>query len=168
MMKTPPTQNPTFKGIQAIVFQSHGIRFAADMEQIDELLSRDAFENTDKEIIPLHQLISLDQPASSYHDPGVITVQFNGTSLAIMIDQPEDVLFLTRESIHAFPPMVHQLMSGHVIWGVALIDDQPAMLIDFQKLIVLYSGKIPAISPFSGKSADSYTLSAKYQGDPTG
>lgn len=105
---TTALQKLQIEGFQALVFRMHDTLFATDLEQIDELVEGDHWTHPDVEVFLLDRLMPLTASPLVYKDPHVITIHFQGNTVALQIDQPQDIAYIPIEAIRSFPFIVEK------------------------------------------------------------
>ena len=131
---TTALQKIQIEGFKALVFQMHDTLFATDLEQIDELIEGDHWSHHDEEIILLDRLMPLNSSPLVYKDPHVITIHFQGNTVALQIDQPQDITYIPIDAIRKLPAIVEKVRHQIWLWGVSLQKEEPVLLIDCHKL----------------------------------
>jgi len=134
------SENPGFKELYLLVFKVMGIRMGIDVDEVDEMLEPDQLEGTSYKIFPLHEKIPFRGGPVLYKSPKVLLLKEVGTDLksaatGLLIDQPEDILSVSIDSIHPLPPLLEARNRPAVIWGAALKEGEVILLIDFYKLL---------------------------------
>ncbi len=127
-------QKISIEGFKALVFRMHGTLFAADLEQIDELLEGDHWIHHEEEVILLDRLIPLSTSPLVYQEPHVIKINYQGKKVSVQIDKPEDITYITLDAIRSFPILVDKVRQQLWLWGVGLLKEEPVLLIDCHKL----------------------------------
>ena len=127
-------QKINIDGFKALVFRMQSTLFAADLEQIDELLVGDRWNHHEEDVILLDRLIPLGTSPLVYQEPHVITINYQGSKVSIQIDKPEDITYITIDAIRSFPIIVDKVRQHLWLWGVGLLKEEPVLLIDFHKL----------------------------------
>ncbi len=131
---TTSLQKYSIDGFKALVFRMQDILFAADLEQIDELVEIKQWSETGDEAIPLHLLVPMESSPHIYRDPHVISIRYMGNNVSVQIDKPEDIAFIPIEAIRSFPPLINKLRKHTWLWGVGLLQEEPVLLIDCHKM----------------------------------
>ncbi|QPJ62984.1 MAG: hypothetical protein G3M70_14310 [Candidatus Nitronauta litoralis] len=131
---TTALQKLQIEGFQALVFRMHDTLFATDLEQIDELVEGDHWTHPDVEVFLLDRLMPLTASPLVYKDPHVITIHFQGNTVALQIDQPQDIAYIPIEAIRSFPFIVEKVRQHLWLWGISLEKKEPVLLIDCHKL----------------------------------
>ncbi len=121
--------------IQLLVFSVMGIRFGADMEQIDEMIEPARAEELQIDVVPFHELVPVGTDSVSYTSHRVLLIDFQGQELGIQIGLPENIINLPTRSIALLPRIVEYRRKIKAIWGVAFMNDEPVLMIDFYKLL---------------------------------
>lgn len=119
--------------IQLLTFVVTGVRMAVDTEQINAMV--EPGQAGEVEVVPLHEKISFSTEQVSYRAPKVILIKDEGSTSGVVIDQPEDIISVTIDSIRALPRLLEECIRPRAFWGVALKGGEIILLIDFYRLL---------------------------------
>ena len=124
------------KDIQILIFSISGVKLGIDMEQILEIRKPDQVKRKKNELVWFHEKIPFRGDSISYKSPMVILPKDAEAVLGIIIDQPEDILPVSINSIQPLPPLMEKLDKSSPIWGVVLREEHLILLVDLYKLLV--------------------------------
>jgi chemotaxis signal transduction protein len=120
--------------LRLLVFTVGGVKLAADAEQICSMLAYDQDDDCDITYW-LHEMLSFGNREVVFRSPEILTVSLQETIYRIVIDQPEDIIYIAMNRIQPLPALVEPFSQKKGLWGAVALDEQIILLIDFLKLI---------------------------------
>lgn len=123
------------KEIQLLIFNIMGIRIGMDMEQIDAIIKPDQVKIKKLQVFKFHEKLPFRGEAAVYKSPRVLLLKEEKIATGIIIDQPEDIIPITIDSIQPLPSLIEATNRSSAIWGVTLINEKVVLLVDFYKLL---------------------------------
>lgn len=124
----------SIQDIHLLVFSIMGIRMGVDMEQIYEMKDPGQVADGGFEIAYFHEMVPFYRETVSYKSPKILLFRNQEGRAGVIIDQPEDILPLSLDSIRPLPPLLETGCVSHVVWGAALQGEEIILLVDFLKL----------------------------------
>ncbi len=107
-----------------------------DMEQICEMRDVNRVNEGDLKIAYFHEKLPFgSKKISCYDSPKILIPKNDGEGMGIVIDQPEDIVSMSIDSIRPLPPLLESIDKSSAIWGAALKNDEIILLVDFYNLL---------------------------------
>lgn len=131
--------------ISVLLFTVMGVRLGIDTDQIGHI-DETGWTDDDREreedergIFGIHEKLDFGRrgTAISYEAPRVVMSKElgGGRATGIVIDQTEDIVTIPIDSIRQMPDLIRGRAKQSPVWGVALLQDQPVMLVDLDRLV---------------------------------
>ncbi|MBT5632254.1 MAG: hypothetical protein HOJ13_05950 [Nitrospina sp.] len=114
--------------LHALIFSVKGVRFGADMEQIKEVADPDRIEDVGKNIVRFNEEFSFPDCQITYQAPRIL---FLKSGAKILVDEVEEVRILPIDCIRPLPRFLEKCRQPNDIWGVALVEGEIILLLDF-------------------------------------
>lgn len=121
--------------LTVLLFSVMGTPMGVDVEQISEVVDPRSLGGDDARVFYLHEKVSFGGRKVVYEVPKALLIKGCGTPAGIIVDRPEDIRPVPFDSIRPMPAVVEGNLSSKAIWGIALIDDEIVLLIDFRELV---------------------------------
>lgn len=119
--------------IEFLVFNINGIRFGVETGQISGILKTDDEELKDFKVSWFHEKLSFRDKYVQYREPRVLIIK-DGETTGIIIDNMEDIIKITTDSILPIPKLIEICSDSGTIWGATIRDNEIILLVDFYKL----------------------------------
>ena len=121
--------------LQILAFTVMGVRMGIDTSQIAEMLEVGQAVSRGLSTCPIHEKILFGTSLPAYSVPKVITRKDQRRPLAMVIDQPDEILNVTIDSIQPLPQLIAAgPVAVRAIWGAVVRNDDVILLVDFFKL----------------------------------
>ena len=121
--------------MQILAFTVMGVRMGVDTSQIDEMLEVDQAMEQGLLTFPIHEEFPFGLSKTVYNAPKVVTLKYLQKTLAIMIDQPDEITDVAVDSIQPLPQLVAARRGGsRAIWGAVVRNEGVILLVDLLKL----------------------------------
>ncbi|MBI4691591.1 MAG: chemotaxis protein CheW [Nitrospirae bacterium] len=122
-----------YQELQILTFNIGGVNMAVDTTQIGRMLEIDEAVERNLKIERLDDRISFYDIAVIYSAPKVLMIN-DKMPFGVVIDKPDDIISVPIDSLRPLPALISDSKCPKAIWGVALMNDEVVLLIDFYKL----------------------------------
>lgn len=120
--------------LQLLTFSINGTRMGVDTSQISEMMEQEEAEARGMTILKFSDEVPFRETDFAYVSPKVLKIKNTDSPAGVVIDQAEDITSVSVSSIRPLPYLVEISNRTKTIWGVAVMDNDIILLVDFYKL----------------------------------
>ncbi len=120
--------------LRLLIFKIGDARFAADMEQIDEMVDEGVPRSKGWNVVKFHDCVPLRGPEPNYVHPHVALIRDESARHALLIDQPQNIFHVAVSRVRPFPALLEAKKKNAAVWGVVFIEEEIVLLVDLYKL----------------------------------
>jgi chemotaxis signal transduction protein len=121
---------------QLLVFRIQGVSFGIDARQVSTI-DEPRGENQDGDrIVKLHEIIPFREQNIRYRSPKLLMVNTSAGCDGIVVEAPDDIIFLNAAQIKPVPLVVSTLSVSKAIWGVLIQRKRTILVLDACHLLV--------------------------------
>lgn len=121
-------------GLPVIVFTVKGVKMAADVDQVVEMLDAREAEARRLTTAGLDDYISFRGRESSGERRKILLVKDSPTPRAFVVDTADEVATIAVDAIHPMPPLIASARASRALWGLAMRGDEIIVLVDLSDL----------------------------------
>lgn len=152
MTRAEPRREPCPDRLEILTFCLGGVRMAADVEQVLEMLDPDPARAAGPTSAPRTDASLNDGPALGFQTPKVLVLRGQGKMRVVAIDRPCDILTVPVGSIQPMPDLVAACIGARPYWGTVILDGSPVLLVNLEEFLPLTS--VQPDCPEVGEPAD--------------
>jgi chemotaxis signal transduction protein len=127
---------------QLLVFQIQDINFGVDARQVSVIDELSNINQDEIRVFKLQEVIPFKNQRIVFHSPKVLMTNVAIGSGAILVEAPDDIIFLNAFQVKAIPSLVLNLCVSNAIWGVFIRDGRTILVVDVNQLIAEGQGLV--------------------------
>ncbi len=121
--------------IQVLIFKMNETRIGINTEQISVMLKHEDAMERELQIFSFQDKLPHCEDYTILKSPRVLVLNEENIASGIIIEQPEDIIHITIDSIQPLPPLVETSYRSGLFWGGTVINKEIIILVDFYKLL---------------------------------
>ncbi len=124
-----------YEKIQILVFRMNETRIGINTEQISIMLKHEEAKERELQIFSFHDKLPFREDYTNLKSPRVLVLKEENMASGIIVEQPEDIIHITIDSIQPLPPLIETCYKSGLFWGGTVINREIVILVDFYKLL---------------------------------
>ncbi len=124
-----------YEKIQILVFRMNETRIGINTEQISIMLKHEEAKERELQIFSFQDKLPFREDYTNLKSPRVLVLKEESMSSGIIVEQPEDIIHITIDSIQLLPPLIETCYRSGLYWGGTVINREIVILVDFYKLL---------------------------------
>ncbi len=124
-----------YEKIQILVFRMNETRIGINTEQISIMLTHEEAKERELQIFSFHDKLPFREDYTNLKSPRVLVLKEENMASGIIVEQPEDIIHITIDSIQPLPPLIETCYKSGLFWGGTVINREIVILVDFYKLL---------------------------------
>ncbi len=121
--------------IQILVFKMNESRIGINTEQISIILNHEEAMERELQIFSFQDKLPYCEDYTNLKSPRVLVLNEENIASGVIIEQPEDIIHITIDSIQPLPPLIETCYRSGLFWGGTVISKEIILLVDFYKLL---------------------------------
>ncbi len=121
--------------IQILVFKMNESRIGINTEQISIMLNHEEAMERELQIFSFQDKLPYCEDYTNLKSPRVLVLNEENIASGVIIEQPEDIIHITIDSIQPLPPLIETCYRSGLFWGGTVISKEIILLVDFYKLL---------------------------------
>ncbi|MGR3294553.1 MAG: chemotaxis protein CheW [Candidatus Scalindua sp.] len=124
-----------YEKIQILVFKMNETRIGINVEQISIILKHEEAKEKELQIFNFQDKLPFREDCTNLKSPRVLVLKEENMTSGIVVEQPEDIIHITIDSIQPLPPLIETYHRSGLFWGGTVINREIVILVDFYKLL---------------------------------
>lgn len=120
--------------LQMLTFTLMGTKMGVDTAQLDGIIKPDEAVEAGLDVTMFHERVPFRGGPVIYSSPMVLMVKDPHKPYGVMIEEPDDLISVSIDSIHELPSLVASCSRTKAIWGAVLKDEDVVLLVDFYSM----------------------------------
>ncbi len=121
--------------IQILIFKMNETRIGINTEQISVLMKHEEAMERELQIFSFQDKLPYCENYTNLKSPRVLVLKEEYIASGVIIEQPEDIIHITIDSIQPLPPLIETCYRSGLFWGGTVISKEIILLVDFYKLL---------------------------------
>lgn len=124
-----------YEKVQIIVFKISETRIGINMEQISVILKHEEAKKRELQIFSFQDKLPFRVDCTNLKSPRVLVLKEENLASGIIVEQPEDIIHISIDSIQPLPPLIETYYKPGLLWGGTVLNREIVILVDFYKLL---------------------------------
>ncbi len=134
-MNSVEKKTEEYEKIHILIFKMNETRIGINMEQISTMLKHEEAKERKLQIFSFQEKLPFRNECTKHKSPIVLVLKEENMSSGIIVEQPEDIIHITIDSIQPLPPLIEACYRSGLFWGGTVINSKIVLLVDFYKLL---------------------------------
>ncbi len=134
-MNSNEKRTEEYGNIHILIFKMNETRIGINMEQISIILKHEDAEERELQIFSIQDKLPFSDEYTNLKSPRVLVLKEENITSGIIVEQPEDMVHITIDSIQPLPPLIETCFRSGLFWGGTVINGEIVLLVDFYELL---------------------------------
>ncbi len=121
--------------VHILIFKVNETRIGIDTEQISIMLKHEEAKDKKLQIFGFGDNLPFRDKYANFRSPRVLVLKDENFASGIIVEQPEDIIHITVDSIQPLPSLIETCYKSGLFWGGVVINREIVILVNLHKLI---------------------------------
>ncbi len=121
--------------IYILIFKVNETMIGIDTEQISIMLKYEEAKDRELQIFSFGENLPFRDKYVNLRSPRVLVLKDENIATGLIVEQPEDIIHITVDSIQPLPSLIETCYKSGLFWGGVVVNREIVMLVNLYKLI---------------------------------